>query len=126
MARACVVREHYVPQDSRVAREVEALAALGHHVDVICLRNEHQPPIERLPGVTVCRLPLRHSRGRRALRYLTEYGSFFVLATGLVTLLHLRRRYRIIQVNSLPDALVFAASVPRLLGARVVPGRHER
>jgi glycosyltransferase involved in cell wall biosynthesis len=125
MARACVVREHYVPQDSRVAREVEALAALGHHVDVICLRNEHQPPIERLPGVTVWRLPLRHSRGRRALRYLTEYGSFFVLATGLVTLLHLRRRYRIIQVNSLPDALVFAASVPRLLGARVLLDLQE-
>jgi glycosyltransferase involved in cell wall biosynthesis len=120
-----VVREHYVPQDSRVAREVDALASLGHHVDVICLRDEHQPRIERRPGVTVWRLPLGHSRGRRALRYLTEYGGFFVMAAGLVTLLHLRRRYRLIQVNSLPDALVFAAAVPRLLGARVLLDLQE-
>jgi glycosyltransferase involved in cell wall biosynthesis len=120
-----MVREHYVPQDSRVAREVDALAALGHHVDVICLRDEHQPRIERRPGVTVWRLPLRHSRGRRALRYVTEYGGFFVMAAGLVTLLHLRRRYRLIQVNSLPDALVFAAAVPRLLGARVLLDLQE-
>jgi glycosyltransferase involved in cell wall biosynthesis len=125
MARVCVVREHYVPQDSRVTREVDALAALGHHVDVICLRNKHQPRIERHPGVTVWRLPLRHSRGRRGLRYLTEYGVFFMMAAGLVTLLHVRRRYRLIQANSLPDALVFAAAVPRLLGARVLLDLQE-
>ncbi|NJC71276.1 glycosyltransferase family 4 protein [Planosporangium thailandense] len=120
-----MVREHYVPQDSRVAREVDALAALGCHVDVICLRDDDQPGIERRPGVTVWRLPLRHSRGRRALRYLTEYGAFFVMAGGLVTLLHLRHRYRLIQVNSLPDALVFAAAVPRLLGAPVLLDLQE-
>ncbi len=125
MARVCVIREHYVPQDSRVAREVGALAALGHQVDVICLRDTHQPRVERGPGVTVWRLPLRHSRGRRAVRYLLEYGAFFVLAGGLVTALHLRRRYRLVQVNSLPDALVFAAAVPRLLGARVLLDLQE-
>jgi glycosyltransferase involved in cell wall biosynthesis len=124
MARVCVIREHYVPQDSRVAREVAALRALGHHVDVICLRAEGQPGVERGPGMTVWRLPLRHNRGRAA-RYLLEYGGFFVLAAGLVTLLHARRRYRLVQVNSLPDALVFAAALPRLLGARVLLDLQE-
>src|SRR5256885_4838703 len=125
MAPVCVIREHYVPQDSRVAREVAALHALGHHVDVICLRAEGQPRVERSPGGTVWRLPLRHSRGRRAARYLLEYGGFFVLAAGLVTLLHAGRRYRLVQVNSLPDALVFAAALPRLLGARVLLDLQE-
>jgi glycosyltransferase involved in cell wall biosynthesis len=125
MARACVVREHYVPQDSRVDREVTALAALGHRVDVICLRADGQPRRERHDGVTVWRLPLRHSRGRGRLRYLAEYGSFFVLAGGLLTALHARRRYRLVQVNSLPDALVFAALVPRLLGAKVLLDLQE-
>jgi glycosyltransferase involved in cell wall biosynthesis len=119
-----VIREHYVPQDSRVAREVAALAASGHEVDVVCLRDDHQPRVERRPGVTIWRVPLRHTRGG-ALRYLAEYGGFFVLASGLVTLLHLRRRYRLVQVNSLPDALVFAAAVPRLLGARVLLDLQE-
>jgi glycosyltransferase involved in cell wall biosynthesis len=125
MARVCVIREHYVPQDSRVAREVAALAALGHDVDVICLRDRGQPRVERSPGITIWRVPLRHSRGRQAARYVFEYGSFFVLAGGLVTLLHARRRYRLVQVNSLPDALVFAAAVPRLLGARVLLDLQE-
>jgi glycosyltransferase involved in cell wall biosynthesis len=125
MARVCVIREHYVPQDSRVAREIAALAALGHEVDVICLRDRGQPRTERGPGVRIWRVPLRHSRGRRATRYVFEYGAFFVLAAGLVTLLHARRRYRLVQVNSLPDALVFAATVPRLLGARVLLDLQE-
>jgi glycosyltransferase involved in cell wall biosynthesis len=125
MARACVIREHYVPQDSRVAREVDALAAQGHQVDVICLRGADQPRVQRSGAVTVWRLPLRHSSGRRALRYLFEYAAFFVMAAGLVSVLHLRRRYRLIQVNSLPDALVFAAALPRLSGARVLLDLQE-
>src|SRR5436190_12314484 len=125
MVRACVVREHYIPQDSRVDREVSALAAYGHQVDVICLRAEGQPWRERRPGVTVWRVPLRHSRGRRRLRYVAEYVGFFGLACGFVTLLHACRRYRLVQVNSLPDALVFAAAVPRLFGARILLDLQE-
>ncbi|HEX8347690.1 MAG TPA: glycosyltransferase family 4 protein [Actinoplanes sp.] len=125
MASVCVVRGHYVPQDSRVAREVGALVALGHHVDVVCLRAPHQPPVERHPGMTVWRLPLRHSRGGRGLRYAGEYAAFFTMAAATVTALHLRRRYLLVQVNSLPDVLVFAAAVPRLLGARVLLDLQE-
>ncbi len=125
MTEACVVREHYVPQDSRVARDIAALVALGHRVDVICLRDAGQPRIERQPGVTVWRLPLRHSRGRRGLRYAGEYAAFFAMASALVTALHVRRRYRLVQVHSLPDVLVFAAAVPRLLGARVLLDLQE-
>ena len=43
----------------------------------------------------------------------------------LITILHLRRRFDLVQVNTMPDALVFAAVVPKLLGARVVLDLHE-
>jgi len=125
MVRACLVREHYVPQDSRVDRELRALAGSGYRVDVICLRADGQPWRERRAGGTVYRLPLRHSRGRGRLRYVAEYATFFVLAGALLTALHARRRYRLVQVNSLPDALVFAAAVPRLTGARVLLDLQE-
>jgi len=125
MARVCVIREHYVPQDTRVAREIATLVAMGHHVDVICLRKPGQPRVERGPGQTVWRLPLRHSQGRRGVRYLGEYAAFGVLAAILVTALHARHRYRLVQVNSLPDVLVFAAAVPRLFGARVLLDLQE-
>ncbi len=125
MASVCLVRQHYVPQDPRVAREVAALTSLGHEVDVVCLRKEGEPLRERNPGVTLWRLPLRHTRGRRIVRYLAEYATFFVMATSLVAVLHLARRYRLVQVNSPPDVLVFASAVPRVLGARVLLDLQE-
>jgi len=48
-----------------------------------------------------------------------------VVAGMLAAALHLRRHYQLVQVNSLPDPLVFAALVPRLLGARVLLDLHE-
>jgi glycosyltransferase involved in cell wall biosynthesis len=48
-----------------------------------------------------------------------------VIAATLVSLWHLRRRYEVIQVNTIPDSLVFAALGPRLLGARVLLDLHE-
>ena len=122
--RVAVVRQHYVPQDSRVTRAVDALAAAGAEVDVWCLRGPGQPRRERRGRVTVRRLPLRHRRGSK-LGYLVEYGSFFVLATLALTLAQVWRRYRVIEVHSLPDVLVFAAAPARLLGARVLLDLQE-
>src|SRR2546430_10790681 len=90
MAPVCVIREHYVPQDSRVAREVAALHALGHHVDVICLRAEGQPRVERSPGGTVWRLPPPPTPGRPAAPELPEDGGLFLLAPRPGTRLHPR------------------------------------
>jgi glycosyltransferase involved in cell wall biosynthesis len=125
MTRICVIRQHYVPLDPRVAREVAALAASGHEVDVICLRGQGEPSLQRDGRVTIRRLPLRHMRGGAPVRYLMEYGAFFALAACSVTAMHVRRRYRLVQVNSLPDVLVFAAAVPRLLGARLLLDLQE-
>ena len=43
----------------------------------------------------------------------------------LAARLHLKRRFDLVQVNSMPDTLVFAAIVPKLLGARVLLDLHE-
>jgi hypothetical protein len=64
--RVCVIRQHYVPQDTRVARAVAALAAAGCEVDVICLRNRDEPRLERDGRVRIWRVPLRHPRGAAA------------------------------------------------------------
>jgi len=39
--------------------------------------------------------------------------------------LHLRKRYDIVQVNTMPDFLIFTTLVPKLLGAKVVLDMHE-
>lgn len=124
MARICVIRQYRFPGDVRVAREVQALIMAGHEVDVICITQPNQPTFQRDGAVTIFRLPPEHRRAGPA-RYFFEYGCFFLGAMLLASALHLRRRYDLIQVHSVPDALVFAAIVPRLLGARVLLDLQE-
>jgi glycosyltransferase involved in cell wall biosynthesis len=123
-ARICVIRQHHVPQDTRVLREVQALADAGHEVDVFCVRKPGEPALERRGRVAIRRVTVPGGRGGPG-GYLVGYVCFFVAAAVFVTVSHLRRRYRVVQVNTLPDALVFAAAVPRLLGARILLDLQE-
>lgn len=124
MARVCVIRQGFFPLDTRVRREVEALLLAGHDVDVICLRRPDEPGRDEYHGATVRRLPVRQRRAG-PMRYLVEYGTFLAAAAFVAGALHFRRRYDLVQVHSMPDVLVFAALIPRLLGARVVLDLHE-
>lgn len=121
--RACILRQldEYEPM---VQREAEALADAGFDVDVICMRYPGRPRRCTVNGVRVISLPMGWQRNGRA-RYLLDYGLFFLLATGVLAVRHLRRRYAVVQVNSMPDFLVFAAVVPKLLGSHVVAYLHE-
>ncbi|KRE32493.1 hypothetical protein ASG82_23670 [Mycobacterium sp. Soil538] len=123
--RVCLVRQYYVPLDTRVLREAEALVASGHEVDLVCLRDEGEPSRERRSGLRIYRLPVPRKRGGSTLWPLVEYILFFCAATLLVSVLHVRHRYAVVQANSVPDFLVFVAAIPRLLGARAVLDLHE-
>jgi glycosyltransferase involved in cell wall biosynthesis len=125
MARICVIRQGDYPLDTRVRREVDALTAAGHEVDVICVRRPGEPYRERLGRVTVHRLPLPVKRTESRLGYLLSYGAFALAAAVVAAALYGRRRWDVVQVNSMPDALVLAAAVPRLFGARVLLDLHE-
>jgi len=124
VARICLIRQYYFPHDIRVRREVEALTAAGHEVDVICIARAGEPPRERQGRVEIHRLRVAHRRGGKSA-YLLEYASFLFSAMLLAGWKHLRRRYQVVQANSLPDTLVFAALIPKLLGARVALDLHE-
>jgi glycosyltransferase involved in cell wall biosynthesis len=124
MARFCIISHSHYPYDARVSRQARALVLAGHEVDVICLKYEDQPFVQRADGVTVYHVPLGRLRGG-ALRYLFEFVAFQLAATALAAALHLRRRYRVVETTSVPDWLVFATIVPKLLGARVLLDLHE-
>jgi glycosyltransferase involved in cell wall biosynthesis len=124
MARVCVIRCHYF-RDTRLQREVAALLDRGHSVHVLCLRDRGEPLREHHGRLTISRMPMRHSAGAGAARRLAEYVTFCVLVGLAVAALHLRRRFDLVQVNSPPDVLVFAALLPRLTGARVLLDLQE-
>jgi glycosyltransferase involved in cell wall biosynthesis len=122
--RIGLLRHAYYPEDPRVRREVEALDEEGYDVDVFCLRRPGEPGFERVGNVEVRRLPMRHRR-RGRLFYLFEYGTSFVLSAARLTVHGLRRRYDLVQVNTMPDFLVFAALGPKLQGVPILLDMHE-
>jgi glycosyltransferase involved in cell wall biosynthesis len=120
--RACILRrsEQYEPI---VQSEAEALASAGFDVEVICVRSGNSPRRAVVNGVTVIRMPVRLRSG--LLGKAASYGLFFLCAAGSVSIRHIRRPYAVVQANSLPDFLVFAALVPKLLGCRVIAYMQE-
>jgi glycosyltransferase involved in cell wall biosynthesis len=117
-ARACILRQN--DDYETVRREAEALAGAGFDVDVMCMRGLGRPRRVVMNSVTVISLPTSRRTGRGKQRYVLDYVHFFLLAAGVLTVRHLRRPYRVVQANSMPDFLVFAALVPKLLGSRVI------
>jgi glycosyltransferase involved in cell wall biosynthesis len=123
--RVVMVAQTAYPNDVRVRRAGEALQNAGYDVDVVCIREpDTAPAIELIKGVRAIRLPITRRRGSR-LRYVVEYASFFTLACAAVSLLHIRRKYDLVHVHTLPDALVFAGLPARLLGARILLDMHD-
>lgn len=114
----CIVRHNYYP-DSHVRRDAEALVRAGYAVSVIALRKEGQPARETLNGVEIHRLPVEHRRGS-ALRYAWEYSSFALLVFLRLSRLHLQKRFKVVEIDNMPDILVFSAIVPRLTGTPVI------
>jgi len=117
--RICIVRHNYYPDEAHVRRDAEALAEHGYDVDVVCLRKKGQKRRESVRGVHVYRLPVEHHR-RGILRYIYEYSTVLIMASWTLGWLSLKRRYRVVEVVSMPEILVFAALLPKLLGAKII------
>lgn len=122
--RAAVVLYSHYPADPRPRRAAEALVKAGAEVELICLRYPDEARRETVGGVDVLRLPLpkkRHSK----LMYISQYTSFLFACFTLLASRSLRRRYDVVHVHNMPDALVFSALIPKLMGARVILDLHD-
>jgi glycosyltransferase involved in cell wall biosynthesis len=122
--RVCLVRHSYYPHDMLVRREAIALRDYGFQVQVFCLRGQGQAANEVIDGVEVYRVPLSRVKGGAA-RYLYDYLTFFAFIAVRLAIRHLHHQYACIQVNTMPDFLVFATLIARLLGAKVTLMMYE-
>jgi glycosyltransferase involved in cell wall biosynthesis len=124
MKSVCQVVQNVYDFDPRVRRKAEALVSAGYSVDVLALSPPDGRKVYQLNGVNVRTLSLSKKRGS-LIRYLYEYVAFFVWAFFRVPFQMIRRRYAVIDVNSLPDFLIFAPIVARWMGARLILDLHE-
>jgi len=111
--------------DPRVIRAAEAAAEAGFSVDFIALSRSGRASVETVRGVRVFRVAQQRYRARSRAGYIWAYLAFFLRCFALSTRLFISRRYRIVHVNNMPDALVFSVLIPRLFGARVILDIHD-
>lgn len=118
--RVAAITYDYYPFDIRVRRMAEAAADAGYEMRVICLRDTGEAPHEVCNGVITDRLPFSRGFGRALPLTILSWLWFTLLAGVVVTWQYLRRPYDVIIAHNMPDFLVFAALIPRMLGAKVI------
>jgi len=124
MMSVCILDHSVYEFDTRVRRKAEALVAAGYTVDVLALRQPGAPKTFVLNGVTVHTLSLDKKRASLP-RYVFEYAAFFLWAFVKTPWLMRQRKYAIVDVNTLPDFLIFAPAIARWMGARLILDMHE-
>ena len=124
MSRVAIVAHAVFPGDPRLRRQTDALVAAGHQVDLFCLRAPGEVPEERIRSVRVFRLPVHRAFSGFA-GHMAEYLAFAGIAAIRLAREHGRRRYRLVQVATLPDFLAFAAAPLKLSGVPLLLDLHE-
>ncbi|NBF39111.1 MAG: glycosyltransferase [Spirochaetes bacterium] len=122
----CMIAYTTYSGDGRIRREAETLvAAGGYRVSIIVPRERGRRRPYLLSGVRVIERGKAQYQGNSTVTYLARYAAFLLYASLACLRLFLLGSARLIHVHNMPNALVLAAFVPRLLGARVVLDIHD-
>ena len=124
MRRVAIVAHATCPGDPRLRRQTDALLAAGCEVDLFCLRRPGEIRDETMGGLRVIRLPVNR-RFVGFAGHMAEYLAFTGLAAIRLAREHRGRRYRLVQVATLPDFLAFAALPLKLRGVPLLLDLHE-
>jgi glycosyltransferase involved in cell wall biosynthesis len=123
--RICVLLQNFYEIDIRVRRKTEALIAAGYAVDVLALQSSYTNAQDYVvDGVHIYTFSLGKKRGS-IVRYYFEYISFLFWSFFKLYSLTRTARYAVVDVNNLPDFLVFAALPGRWTGAKILFDMHE-
>jgi len=123
--KVCMLAYTFYESDNRVMRYADALIQRGDDVEVIALRKEGQASFGEMGGVRIYRIQERKINEKGQLSYLIRIFKFFLKSSIILTKKHLRCPYDLIHVHSVPDFEVFAALLPKLLGANVILDIHD-
>src|SRR5262249_18705700 len=96
----------------------------GYLVDVIALRENEKSKVDALRAGSVFYLMDKY-QGQSTLLYLWSYLKFFLKSFFFLAFRSFSHRYDVIHVHNMPNALVFAAIIPKMLGARVMLDVHD-
>jgi glycosyltransferase involved in cell wall biosynthesis len=118
--RVCAITCDCYPNDPLVRRTAEAAMRAGYEYHVICTMKEGQKKYEVFNGVHIHRFSMSRISGKPIATMFLLWSIFTFLAFWKVTALHFKHKFDVIHAHNMPDFLVFAALIPKLLGAKVI------
>jgi len=122
----CMINYSNYSMDPRVRRTAETIAALpGYKVSVLTIKLSDRPKRYTLNRVNVRELNITKYQGKTSIRYLLSYAFFMTLAFFACTGLLLRRSIDIVHVHNMPNFIVFAAVIPRIIGKKLILDIHD-
>jgi len=119
-----VAYTHY-QTDPRCRREAVLAAADGWDVHFYALSRDGEARTISIENITLHELAMPRYRGGSSTAYMLSYLRFFVLASWAVQRHHLKSRFQVVHVNTMPDFMVATALLPRLFGAKVILDIHD-
>jgi len=121
---AMVAYTHY-QTDPRCRREATLAATHGWDVHFYALSSDGSARVSEVEGITLHELGMPRYRGSSPIAYVLSYLRFLFLASFSVQNHHLKSRYDIVHVNTMPDFMVATGLLPRLFGAKVILDIHD-
>jgi glycosyltransferase involved in cell wall biosynthesis len=122
--KVCMVAYAQYCHDARIKAYVQSLSRSGVSVDLLMVREPGKGGSERI-GENRIFYQTNQYRGDNPLQYAWSYFKFFLATVVRLSLLGLKERYTAVHVHNMPNVLVFAAIVPKLLGAKIVLDVHD-
>jgi len=114
------------PMDLRVQREAETLISLKEYEVLFLVPKEKDLPRNYvMNGVNIIEFNMKQYQGKGNLRYIISYVHFMILSFITCTKLFFTRNIDVFHFHNMPDFLVFAAIIPRLLGKKVILDIHD-
>jgi len=118
--RACIVAYRRYECNTHMMQFANALVRRGDTVDVLCVGAAGANHEDIVDGVQVWRIQRRDLDEASWVRYTIRLGSFIIRAALVLARRHLVEPYQLVHVQSVPDFLIFAAIVPKLLRTPVI------
>lgn len=121
--KICMVGHKYFPQMAiRQQRHCLTLLDEGMDVDVIALRRPGESLRGNYMGANIRRINLQKSwnHSTSIIHYSLTYIKSFISISILLLLQHLKKRYDVIYIFTLPDSMLFAGLLPKLMGAKII------
>ena len=124
--KICMLEYNNYGTDNRVRRYAETLVKLGDQVDVIAITGGNHPlGTTVIHGVTVHYIQRRTRDERSKWTYAWRLLRFLIVSSIYMARLQHRHPYDLIHVHNVPDFLVFAAWIPKLMGAKLILDIHD-